>query len=121
MSTKSTRSGGKFTGSHTTLISVAVIVADIANNCPVVTKIAIGYIKNGLRSINGRRSLKIINKNSEILLSVRDNKAHQEIHVYSKETQVAMLEIAKGAREKNLHVYFGNNKKTLPTTKCCND
>ena len=96
---KHSRSGGKFTGNHTTLIPVATIICDIANACPSVTKITPGFIKAGLKSVNGQRRVKITEKDGAILLSIRDNASHQEVYVYAKDTQVAKLAIARGVRD----------------------
>jgi len=96
---KHSRSGGKFTGNHTTLIPVATIICDIANACPSVTKITPGFIKAGLKSVNGQRRVKITEKEGAILLSIRDNASHQEVYVYAKDTQVAKLAIARGVRD----------------------
>lgn len=104
---KDSRSGGKFSGNHTTLIPAASIVADIAHSCPFVTNISPGFIKAGLRSVNGQRRVKISDDGSSILLSVRDNTSHQEIHVHSKDMQATKLTIARGVRNAGLHVAFG--------------
>lgn len=107
MSTKYSRSGGKFNGNHTTLSPAACLVADIAHNCPVVTKISPGFLRAGLKSVNGQRRVKLTRQDSCILLAIRDNASHQEVHVYADNLQVAMLTIAKGARDAGLHIAFG--------------
>ncbi|HEY4515621.1 MAG TPA: DUF2103 domain-containing protein [Candidatus Paceibacterota bacterium] len=104
---KHSRSGGKFTGNHTTLIPAATIVCDVADACPSVTKIAPDFIKAGLRSVNGQRRVKITEKNGAILLSVRDNASHQYVYVYTKDVQAAKLAIARGARNEGLIISFG--------------
>ena len=109
MSNKDSRSGGKFSGNHTTLIPAAAIVADIAHACPFVTKISPGFIKAGLRSVAGQRRVKITDDGASILLSVRDNTSHQEIHVYSNDIQATKLAIAKGARNAGLRIAFGGD------------
>lgn len=80
---KHSRSGGKFTGNHTTLIPLASSVCDIAAACECITKITPGFIKAGLKSVNGQRRVKITEKDGGILLSIRDNKSHQLVYVYS--------------------------------------
>src|SRR3989344_4166357 len=97
MSNKDSLSGGKFSGNHTTLIFAASIVADIAHACPFVTNISPGFIKAGLRSVSGQRRVKISDDGSSILLSVRDNTSHQEIHVHSRNMQATKTFIARGA------------------------
>jgi len=103
---KDSRSGGKFSGNHTTLISAAAIVADIAHSCPFVTNISPGFIKVGLKSVSGRRRVKITDDGASILLSVRDNTSHQEVHVHSKNMQATKLRIARGVREAGLNLAF---------------
>lgn len=109
MSTKNTRSGGKFGGSHTTIIDAAIIVADIANKQLEVTKILVGFIKPGLPSAKGQRRVKIIDRERSILLAVRGNTSHQEIVVYTSDVQKTKLAIAQGARNAGLHISFGRN------------
>lgn len=103
---KYSRSGGKYSGNHTTLIPAAAIVCDIANNCVWVTKISPGFIKAGLKSANGHRRVKISDDGKNILLSVRDNASHQEIWIYASNRQEAILAIARGARNTGLLISF---------------
>jgi len=105
---KHSRSGGKYTGNHTTLIPAASIVCDIAAACPSVTKITPGYIKAGLKSANGHRRVKITEKGNAIMLSVRDNASHQEVYVYASDVKSAKLAIAQGAKDKGLNVGFSS-------------
>lgn len=104
---KHSRAGGKFTGNHTTLIPAATIVCDIADACPSVTKITPGFIKAGLKSVNGHRRVKITERDGAILLSIRDNASHQEVYVYASNMQAAKLAVARGARDKGLNIGFG--------------
>lgn len=103
---KNSRSGGKFSGNHTTLTPVAALVADIASACPQVTKISPGFIKSGLKPANGHRRVKITDDGAQVLLSIRDNVSHQEIHIYCSDVQSAKLAIAKGARNAGLAICF---------------
>lgn len=105
---KHSRSGGKFTGNHTTLIPAASLICDIADACSSVTKITPGFITAGIRSANGHRRVKITEKGGAILLSVRDNASHQEVFVYASDTQQAKLSIARGARNEGLGIAFGD-------------
>ncbi len=107
MSTKNNRSGGKFSGSHTTVIPAAALIADISNDLPEVTKIALGFIKAGLASVGGQRRVKITKREGNILLSIRDNASHQELIVYSSNIQASSLGIARAARDAGLHISFG--------------
>ncbi|KKU51182.1 MAG: hypothetical protein A3F26_03145 [Candidatus Ryanbacteria bacterium RIFCSPHIGHO2_12_FULL_47_12b] len=105
---KDSRSGGKYSGNHTTLIPAAAAICDIAHECEAVTRISPGFIKAGLPPVNGRRRVKIVDKKGEcILLLVRDNTSHQEVHVYVNDEQAAKLAIARGVREADLHLSFG--------------
>jgi len=108
MSTKGSRSGGKYGGNHTTVIPAAELLCDIADSCLKVTKISPGYIKMGLRSVGGQRRVKISDSDEAILLSVRDNTSHQEVRVWADDHQEAKLAIARGARANGLHISFGN-------------
>jgi len=107
LSTKYSRSGGKYSGNHTTLIPAAATVCDIAHECKAVTRISPGFIKAGLSSVNGQRRVKIVDKDECVLLSVRDNTSHQEVYVYASDRQVAKLAIARGVRNAGLHLSFG--------------
>ena len=104
MSNKYSRAGKKFTGNHTTLIPAASLIADIAHACPTVTKISPGFIKAGLKSVQGKRRLKITDKGTHLLLSIRDNTSHQEIHVYTSDQKTAERAIADGALRKGVLV-----------------
>ncbi len=103
---KDSRSGGKFTGNHTTFVPAAVLIADIANKCDAVYRISPGFIKAGLKSANGHRRVKIVKDGGQILLAVRDNASLQEIHVYANDVQAAMHYIARGARDAGLAIAF---------------
>lgn len=107
---KNSRNGGKFNNKHGTLTETALIVADIANRCEAVTKISIGFIKAGLPSNNGQRRVKILDDGAEILLSVRDNSANQELHIYATDKQAAKLAIARASRNAGLHISFGSRE-----------
>jgi len=109
MSRKKHRSGGKFGGSHTTLINAALIVADIADAQCEVTKILASYIKSGLPPAQGQRRVKISDREGNVLLAVRDNTSHQLVVVYTSDSQKTKLAIAKGARNAGLHVSFATH------------
>lgn len=111
MSDKHSRAGGKYSDNHTTLIPAAATACDIAHACRDVTRISPGFIKAGLRPVGGNRRIKITKDGSAILLSVRDNVAHQEVYVYANNVQAAMLAIACGIRNANLHVSFSKEEK----------
>lgn len=104
---KYSRSGGKYTGNHTTLIPLAATACDVAYNVPEVTKITPGYIKAGIRSANGKTRIKIVDENCHcILLAVRDNNSHQEVRVYVTDIQSARTAIARGLRNHDVRICF---------------
>ncbi len=106
---KYSRSGGKFTGSHTTLIPVAQIACDIANSLSEVTKISPGFIKAGLKSVNGKRRIRFTDENKScIRLSVRDNTSYQEVHIYVTNVQAARTAIVRRVLAANISVCFKN-------------
>jgi hypothetical protein len=94
---KGQRMGGKFTGSHTTVIAVAGEIADIADQCSVVTKIALGFIKAGLPPSKGVKRLKIVIDEGSLLVTVRGSTAQQELRIYATDTKVAHHAIVTGA------------------------
>lgn len=104
MSTKTTRSGGKFKGSHTTVIETAGIVADIAAQQPEVTKVTPGFIRAGLRPVGGKRRVKITARTTCLSLSVRENGAVQEIIVYSDDKQRTIRSITSAAEDRGIQV-----------------
>lgn len=106
MASKYSRSGGKYTGTHTSLIPAAAMVCDNAHACAHVTRISPGFIKTGLKSVQGNRRLKIAVDGARILLTVRDNVSQQEVHVYAADIPSACMTIARGARQNNLTVIF---------------
>lgn len=110
MSTKTTRSGGKFSGSHTTVIPAAGIVADIAAKQDEVTKISLAFINAGLRPTKGNRRVKITDEGSRILLAVRDNTSHQKISVISQDKQKTKIAIARAAHDAGLTVSLQDEK-----------
>ncbi len=107
MGNKYSRSGGKFSGNHTTLIPAACTVADIASACSQVRNISPGYIKAGLNSVSGDRRVKITDIPGGLFLSVRDNTSHQELYVYADDIQATRTAIARGARNCRLNISFG--------------
>lgn len=103
---KHARSGGKYGGDHTTLIPAAIVICDAADRCPHVTKISPGFIKAGLRSVNGQRRVKITGDGGAILLSIRDNTSHQEVRIYTTDHQAAKLALARAVRDAGMHLSF---------------
>ena len=113
MATKNTRSGGVFGGSHTTLTNAAIIITNIAEKLSEVIRISPGHISSGLRPTSGSRRVKIVDlgDGKTIRLFIRDNITLQQVTISTEDKQKTMLAIAKGARNKGVHVSFGKNKK----------
>lgn len=104
---KYSRSGGKFTGNHTTLIPLASIACDIASAIPLVTKITPGFITSGKGSGRSNRRVKFTDENTHcILLSVKDNGTHQEVRVYVTDIQEARTTIARRLRDASIEIRF---------------
>jgi hypothetical protein len=109
MSTKNHRQGGKFGGSHTTVIDAAVPVVDLAHKLPSVTNISPGFITSGLRPANGKIRVKLTEFLGGVLLNVRGNTSQQEIRIYSTDVKGAMLGIARGVRNLGHKISFKND------------
>lgn len=104
---KYSRSGGKYTGNHTTLIPLACTTCDIASGIPGVTKITPGFISSGKGSGRSNRRVKFTDENSHcILLSVKDNGAHQEVRVYVTDIQEVRTTIARRLRDADIAIRF---------------
>ncbi len=101
---KDSRSGKKYGGSHTSLIPAATLVCDLVHKIPSVTKISPGFIKAGLRSVNGQRRVKITCDKTHILLSIRDNASHQEVRVYANDVEATADLIATEVKKIGLAV-----------------
>ncbi len=89
--------GGKFTGSHTTVITVAGEIADIAERYSGVTKIALGFIKAGLPPSKGVKRLKITLDEGSLLVTVRGSTAQQELRIYATDEKAVRQAIIKDA------------------------
>ena len=99
MSTKNSRSGGKYGGNHTTLTPSAIKICDIANKCELVTKISPGYIKSGLKSSRGNTRVKISIQEKVILLSIRGNINHQEVFIYGTNLEEIKNQLIRGIKK----------------------
>ncbi|MFT5179726.1 MAG: hypothetical protein ACI9GH_000100 [Candidatus Paceibacteria bacterium] len=104
MSTKNTRSGGKYSGNHTTVTPSAGDICNIANKCEFVTKISPGFIKSGLRPPKGNLRVKIKNLGSALFVSVRGNTTQQEIAIYSTDQEKTKSYIEEKAKKKGYAV-----------------
>ncbi|OGG89195.1 hypothetical protein A3G62_01035 [Candidatus Kaiserbacteria bacterium RIFCSPLOWO2_12_FULL_50_10] len=76
------RAGGKYAKSHSTMIPAAALICKALERLPEVTRISLGFITAGMRTVATRR-IKIVTANDAALkLSIRDHISHQEIYVY---------------------------------------
>jgi hypothetical protein len=107
MSKKNHRSGGKFRGSHTTLIDAAAEVVDYAVDRPEVTGVSLCFIKTGLPPANGQKRIKISEEGGAVLLQVRGNTSQQLVMIFSDDFQATKLAIARHARSQGLSLSFG--------------
>ena len=104
---KYARSGGKFTGNHTTLTQLACQVADIANKLSGVKKITPGFIQSGIGSGKCARRVKFTDEsNACILLSIRENGTHQEVRVYVSDLQETRTALARAVRDEDIPIRF---------------
>lgn len=106
---KSHRNGKKYRGDHTTLIPAAENLCDRIEKIAGV-EISLGFIKQGLPSVNGQIRVKIADKSGGILLTIRGNTSAQEITVYTFKRQEAKLAIARAARDLDYHIAFGGRR-----------
>ena len=107
MSSKSHRSGGKYSGSHTTIIPTAAGITDLAHKQKEVSKIGIGYIKTGLSPSRRGGCVKIgCGEKGRVLLQIRGNTTQQEIHVWTSDVNKTKLAVARGARDLGMNISF---------------
>ncbi len=99
------RRGGKFAGSHSTYTEISCKLADAANDLPEVTKISSGFIRSGLKSVNGQRRVKLVAKNTHcILATVRDNITCHEVWIYVSNMAAAMTNLADKIKSLGIEV-----------------
>jgi hypothetical protein len=104
---KDSRSGGKFTGNHTTLIPLASFACDVAAALSQVTKISLGFIAAGNGSGHGHKRIKFVDEGRGcILLKVRDNASYQEVRVYTINIQAAKVALARKLRDEGIAISF---------------
>lgn len=101
---KTSRAGGKYTGTHTTLIPLAATVCDIAHTCINVTKISPGFITSGLRPLRGLRRIKINEREAGLRLSIRDNTSLQEIHLYVTDIEATKKALALSLKDQSIKI-----------------
>jgi hypothetical protein len=106
MSTKKSRSGGKYSGSHTSVIPAAGIICDLAHGLSTVTKISPGFITTGLKSSHGKQRIKITTRPGNLLLTIRGNISQQEITIYTTDAEQTKRALADLAKSANYQVVF---------------
>jgi len=82
MSKRESKSGGKYGGRHTSLISLASDVCNMLEKIESVHKISPGIITTRVTNVSGKTRIKIMAETGSMLLRVRDNGALQELRVY---------------------------------------
>ena len=100
------RSGGKFGGSHTTLIDLAADLADHAIRLPLVDRVQPGMIQLGQGVAGGDRRVKFSAINGGILMKVRQSRSVQEVRVTTPRPQVVMETLARAALGLNAKIGF---------------
>ena len=78
------RRGGKFSGSHTTIIDAAEVVADTAAKQKEVTKIVLGVIEV---TPSKKPRLKIVSIQAGLKVVVYSNISLQTIYLYTSDTK----------------------------------
>jgi hypothetical protein len=100
------RWGGKLGGDHSTAIEAAwLFLPEVLRN-DLILRISPGFITPGGNSSSGN-SMKIIDDQGCILLSVRGGSSHQELRVYVSDYPKAKLAIARAARNADVRISFG--------------
>ncbi|HCJ45733.1 MAG: hypothetical protein COZ27_00610 [Candidatus Moranbacteria bacterium CG_4_10_14_3_um_filter_41_65] len=109
MSNKGHRSGGKFGGSHTSMIPLAEVLVDSIVKYSYVSKISAGYIKAGLSPSNGNRQVKVYDAKGGIRLRVRDNTSRQDILVCTGNALETKRILCETATDKRVNFRLGEN------------
>ncbi len=88
-----TFAGGKFTGSHTTVIEPAETLIKVLNSSDLVSKISLGFIKNKAgKGGSGQARYKLHENGSGLKLVVSGAGTIQEFYIYTNNlTQVKAL------------------------------
>ena len=78
--------GGKFCGSHTTIIDAAYDLVRFLNNQPEVKKISLGIIRQ-CKAGSSQKNIKIKETTSGLELTIRGNMYVQTIFVYLEDAE----------------------------------
>ena len=86
--------GGKFTGSHTTVIEAAEDLMKMLNRSELVKKIVIGIIKQKVGKNASQARYKIQPNGAGLKLVVNGSKTVQEFYIYTDDQPALEAEIA---------------------------
>lgn len=100
------RNGGKFNGNHTTFIELALPLVDLVAKRSEVSNISSGIIKNEGKSSSGSRSVKIVDVQGGLKLTVRQSRSVQEVWVYTSNIHETKFAISKEARNNGMAISF---------------
>ncbi|HLB52078.1 hypothetical protein A3F07_03170 [candidate division WWE3 bacterium RIFCSPHIGHO2_12_FULL_38_15] len=101
------RSGGKYAGSHSTLMNSATTIADFLERNGDIRRISLGLIRNHSGG-GGARVLKMLDDTGCVLLVVSQGGSVQQIRIYSDNSQKVKDGLAKYARGIGWKVRFGS-------------
>lgn len=106
------RSGGKYAGSHTSVIELGAWICDFAYKLPEVYRLSLGYISMS-SSGGGIRKIKIVDETGGVLLVVNQPGSAQEIRIYTNNRQTTKEAIARFIADNNITFQFGTTADYL--------
>jgi hypothetical protein len=106
------RQGGKYCGTHTSLLEPAERTCDFLEALKEVERISLGIIQMPhSRSRSGQMAVKILDERGCVLVKVLQHSSSQEIRVYMTQgaEQSVKLALAKFVRNNRWELRFGNH------------
>lgn len=103
---KKHRGGGKFKGSHTTLVDIALRVVDIVERLDACTGISCGIVQSGKGVTGGTQKVKITKMSGGLLLTARQSRSVQEVRVYGPDVQELLEAVARSLRNEDIRIHF---------------
>lgn len=88
------RHGGKITKAHTSIIDAAESLVRAAQKLPEVTKVSLGWMKNGLPPVSVQR-IKFTPIVGGLRIDVRGSCSQQQIFVYTGDLQKTQADLEK--------------------------